>query len=168
MPNKIFKQRVSKKALIEIAIIVTIIIGAIGYFIWDIAAGGPLTQLFNNREELLKIVQDLGPLGPLAYIGLQILQTVIAPIPGNAVGAIGGLLFGWWGILWTTIGATIGAAFVFWISRRFGRKLVEKLVKKESLDKFDFNFSLCLYISFFCLAYSLLFSSCLKGFFFFF
>ena len=43
-----------------------------------------------------------------------------------------------WGILWTTIGATLGATLVFWISRRFGRALVEKIVKKESLEKFDF------------------------------
>lgn len=138
MGKQIFKKRISTKVKIEIVIVLLIIIAACGYFVWDILAGGPLTQLFNNREELIKIVQELGPLGPLAYIGLQILQTVVAPIPGNVVGAIGGLLFGWWGILWTTIGATIGATLVFWISRRFGRSLVEKLVKKESLDKFDF------------------------------
>ena len=138
MPNKIFKKRISTKLKIEIAIVILVIVAICAYFTWDIIAGGPLTQLFNNREEMIKIVQDLGPLGPLAYMGLQILQTVVAPIPGNVVGAIGGLLFGWWGVLWTTIGATIGATFVFWLSRRFGRSLVEKLVKKESLDKFDF------------------------------
>lgn len=138
MADQVFKKRISKKLKIEIALVVAIIILAATYLIWDIVAGGPLTQLFNNREELIRIVDSLGPLGPLAYIGLQILQTVVAPIPGNAVGAIGGLLFGWWGILWTTIGATIGATLVFWVSRHFGRALVEKLVKKESLDKFDF------------------------------
>lgn len=138
MADQVFKKRISKKLKIEIAVVVLIVIGAVAYFAWDIITGGPLTQLFNNREELIKIVEDLGPLGPLAYIGLQTLQTVVAPIPGNAVGAIGGLLFGWWGILWTTIGATLGATLVFWISRRFGRVLVEKIVKKESLEKFDF------------------------------
>lgn len=138
MGKQIFKKKISKRIKIEIALVLLVISAICGYFVWDIVAGGPLTQLFNNREELIAIVQDLGPLGPLAYIGLQILQTVVAPIPGNVVGAIGGLLFGWWGILWTTIGATIGATLVFWISRRFGRNLVEKVIKKESLDKFDF------------------------------
>ena len=138
MGKQIFRKNISNKIKIEIAIVIAIVVAACGYFAWDILSGGPLTQLFNSREELIKIVQDLGPLGPLAYMGLQILQTVVAPIPGNVVGAIGGLLFGWWGVLWTTIGATIGATIVFWVSRRFGRSLVEKIVKKESLDKFDF------------------------------
>lgn len=138
MGEQIFKKRISKKVKIEIALAVVVIIAICAYIIWDIVAGGPLTELFRNREELIDFVQKLGPLGPIAYMGLQILQTVIAPIPGNVVGAIGGLLFGWWGVLWTSIGATIGAAFVFWISRRFGRTLVEKIVKKEHLDKFDF------------------------------
>jgi uncharacterized membrane protein YdjX (TVP38/TMEM64 family) len=136
--GKIFKTKISKKLKIEIALVVVVILALCGYFAWDVIAGGPLTQLFNSREELIRIVQGLGPLGPIAYIGLQVLQTVVAPIPGNVVGAIGGLLFGWWGVLWTTIGATIGATLVFWLSRKFGRGLVEKLVKKESLDKFDF------------------------------
>lgn len=138
MARKILKKSIDKKVKIEIALVALFIIAICGYFAWDVITGGPLTQLFNNREELIIIVEDLGPLGPIAYIGLQILQTVVAPVPGNVVGAIGGLLFGWWGILWTTIGATIGATLVFWVSRRFGRSLVEKLVKKESLEKFDF------------------------------
>lgn len=138
MARQIFKKNISTKLKIEIAVVVILCAAICGYVAWDVLSGGPLTQLFNNREEMIAFVGSLGPLGPLAYIALQILQTVVAPIPGNVVGAIGGLLFGWWGILWTTIGATIGATLVFWISRRFGRTLVEKLVKKESLDKFDF------------------------------
>ncbi len=108
------------------------------YLIWDVVAGGPLMQLFSNREELIRIIQGLGPLGPLVYIILQALQGIVAPIPSNLVCIIGGFLFGWWGILWTTIGATLGATFVFWLSRRYGRKLVEKFVREETLKKFDF------------------------------
>ncbi len=128
------KKRISTKVIVAIVIALLII----AYVVWDIATVGPLTALFSDRERMIRFVNDLGPLGPLAYIFLQILQTVVAPIPGNLVGGIGGFLFGWWGILWTTIGASVGAAMVFWISRRYGRRFVEKFVKKESLDKFDF------------------------------
>ena len=138
MPSKVFKQNISKKTKLQIAAVIIVIIAAVAYVVWDIVAGGPLTQLFNDRERIIAIVNDLGPAGPLAFIGLQILQTVVAPIPGNVVGAIGGFLFGWWGILWTTIGATAGATIVFWLSRKFGRSLVEKFVKKETLNKLDF------------------------------
>lgn len=136
MPNKLPK--LSREQKIKYGIIGAIILALICYILWDIIAKGPMTQFFSNREEMLKIVNDLGPLAPLAYIVLQITQTVVAPIPGNLVGGIGGLVFGWWGVLWTTVGATIGASLVFWISRKFGRSFVEKFVKKESLEKFDF------------------------------
>ena len=136
--GQIFKENLSKKTKIQIAIIAIVIIAIIGYIIWDIIAGGPLTKLFNDRDKLIHIVEEMGPFGPAIYMLLQALQGILAPIPSNIVGIIGGFLFGWWGVLWTTIGATVGATVVFWLSRRFGRRLVEKLVKKEALDKFDF------------------------------
>ncbi|MBO7699257.1 TVP38/TMEM64 family protein [Candidatus Saccharibacteria bacterium] len=144
MPNKTQSKirqslkGLSRKTQAEIVIGTLAVILIIAYIIWDIVAGGPLTQLFSNREELIRIVQGLGPLGPVVYMLLQALQGIVAPIPSNLVGIVGGFLFGWLGVLWTTIGATLGAAVVFWLSRRYGRKLVEKLVKKESLEKFDF------------------------------
>lgn len=128
----------SRKTQLEITLGTLVAILIVAYVIWDVVAGGPLTQLFTNREKLISIVNGLGLLGPVVYMLLQALQGIVAPIPSNIVGIIGGFLFGWWGVLWTTLGATLGAAVVFWLSRRYGRKLVEKLVKKESLEKFDF------------------------------
>lgn len=136
--NKIFNQNISTKTKIKVGIVLLVIVAIIGYIIWDVVTAGPLTRFFTDRERLTSIIQGLGPLGPLIYMLLQAVQGIVAPIPSNVVGIIGGFLFSWWGILWTSIGATIGATVVFWLSRRFGRKLVEKLVKKEALDKFDF------------------------------
>lgn len=130
--------KLSRKTKIQLAIGAIVIVAIVAYIIWDIVTGGPLTQLFSDRERLIRIVEGMGPLGPLVYMLLQALQGVVAPIPSNLVGIIGGFLFGWWGVLWTTIGSTLGAWLVFWLSRRFGRRLVEKLVKKEALEKFDF------------------------------
>lgn len=138
LKSRVFKKKISKKTKIELAVVLLVIIAVVAYIIWDISAGGPITRLFNDRERLIQIVEDLGPFGPVAYMLLQAFQGIVAPIPGNIVGMLGGLLFGWWGILWTSIGATLGAAVVFWLSRKFGRNLIEKLVKKEALDKFDF------------------------------
>lgn len=136
----IFKKRLSKKTKLQIliAILVVAVIG--GYVIWDIAAKGPMTQFFSNPEALRAWVEECGVLGPLAFMLLQFVQTVVAPIPGNVVGVLGGYLFGIWGIFWSLIGSALGFLMVFWLSRRFGRPLVEKIVKKESLDKFDFVF----------------------------
>lgn len=136
--GKVVKKRFSKKAIFH-AIFWTVFIGGlVAYVIWDVVTDGPLTRLFSNRDRLIEMVKSIGPFGPLLYILLQITQTILAPIPGNVVGGIGGFLFGWWGILWTTIGSCLGAWGVFCVSRKFGRKFAEKVVKKPALIKMDF------------------------------
>ncbi len=122
-----------KIGLVSLTILIVII-----YFAWDMIAHGPVTSLLSNRDELIRVVESWGPLAPLLYIILQILQTVVAPIPGQIVGSIGGFLFGGWGILWTSIGTLIGCYIVFRIARRFGRPLLEKIFKKSAIDQFDF------------------------------
>lgn len=133
----ILKHNLSKRTKRNLILCVFCVVLAIIYLVFDVTQNGPLTQLFTNKDNVINFVQKLGPLGPLAFIFLQILQTVAAPIPGNVTGIVGGFLFSWWGILWTVIGTTIGYWIVFWLSRKFGRNLVEKIIKKETLDKFD-------------------------------
>ena len=96
MLNKIFKQNLDRKTKIQIAIAAAVIVALIVYVVWDIVAGGPLTRLFNNRDKLIQIVESMGFFGPLAYMALQALQGVVAPIPSNLVGIIGGFLLHIW------------------------------------------------------------------------
>jgi len=132
------KEKISRKTIIKFVIFGLIIVALIGYLAWDIIAKGPLTQLLMNRDELVHIMNTMGPWAPLLYILLQIVQVIVAPIPGQIVGGVGGFLFGHWGILWTTIGSIIGFWLVFLIARKFGRPLLEKIFKKSLIDKFDF------------------------------
>ncbi|MDO4987111.1 MAG: TVP38/TMEM64 family protein [Candidatus Saccharibacteria bacterium] len=137
----IFKQKLSKQTKIQIAAAILVVIITGGYVLWDVTKGGPITQFFSNPEEMRTWIEKQGPLGPLAFILLQFVQTVVAPIPGNVVGILGGYLFGIWGMLWSLIGSAAGFLMVFWLSRKLGRPLVEKVVSKEMLKKFDFVFS---------------------------
>jgi uncharacterized membrane protein YdjX (TVP38/TMEM64 family) len=50
--------------------------------------------LFANPEYARALIGSYGPLAPLVFIGLQIAQVVIAPIPGQAMGVVSGYLFG--------------------------------------------------------------------------
>ena len=137
-PTKKQSRRLSTGAKVKIAILALLVLAATIYVIWDVVTNGPLTQLFQNRDELAAYIKTKGVLAPIVYVLLQIAQTVFAPIPGNIVGGVGGFLFGWWGILWTLIGSMIGFWIVFVLSRRFGRPLVEKVIQRENLEKFDF------------------------------
>lgn len=132
------RQGIKKSTLIKIILVSLIVATAIGYIAWDIIAKGPLTQLLSNRDELVRVINKVGPLAPLVYILLQIVQVVVAPIPGQIVGGVGGFLFGHWGILWTSIGSIIGFWLVFLIARRFGRPLIERVFSKSAVAKFDF------------------------------
>lgn len=132
------KKHISWQTWLKLGLITVVVLAIIVYLIWDVAAVGPITHLLTNRDQLVEVVSSWGIFAPIIYIILQIIQTVVAPIPGQIVGGIGGFVFGPWGILWTTIGTIIGCYFVFRIARRFGRPLLEKLFKKSIIDKFDF------------------------------
>ncbi|MEJ2696409.1 MAG: VTT domain-containing protein, partial [Candidatus Sulfobium sp.] len=62
-----------------------------------------------------------------------------APIPGEVTGFIGGYLYGpVLGIFLSTVGLTLGSWGAFALSRIFGRPFVERFVRKETLDKYDY------------------------------
>lgn len=136
--SSFFKKKISHKTIVKVIAIAVLVLALIGYLAWDILANGPLMQLLSNRDELVAAMNNLGPWAPFIFTMLQTLQVVVAPIPGQVVGGVGGFLFGYWGILWTTIGSIIGFWLVFLIARRFGRPLIEKIFNKSVVDKFDF------------------------------
>ncbi len=138
---KIFNAKLSRKAKWQLAGILILITAVIAFFIWNFKSQGfiyKLAMFLVDQEAVKEWIKSVGIWGPLAFICLQILQTVISPIPGNIVCFVGGLLFGWWGVLLSTIGSTIGYAIVLALVRKYGRSLVEKLISKELLDKFDY------------------------------
>ena len=134
----IFKQRLSKKTKFQLAVVCSVIVIAFVLLALDFFFKGPITYLLTNKDDVVATVQSSGVFGPVIFMIIQFLQTVIAPIPGGISGAVGGYLFGWWGILWTFIGTFFGFWVVFWLARKFGRSLIEKIIKKESLNKFDY------------------------------
>ncbi len=139
MPSKTpLKKRISRSTIIKAAILTIVVLGVLAYLAWDVITKGPLMQLLSNRDQLVQVINNSGPWAPLIYVTLQVLQVVVAPVPGQIVGGVGGFLFGHWGILWTTIGSLIGFWLVFIVARKFGRPLIEKIFKKPAVDKFDF------------------------------
>ena len=136
----IIRKNVPRKTWAKVIALAVGVLLLSGYVIWDILAGGPLTSLLSNHDRVVAFVERMGFFAPFIYILLQIAQIILAPIPGQVVGGVGGYLFGWWGILWTLIGSTIGYLIMILISRKFGRSLIEKIFKKSAMDKFDFIF----------------------------
>lgn len=92
----------------------------------------------SDQEQMRAWVEGFGAWGPLAIIVLEMIQALLAPIPGQAIEAASGYLYGpWWGTLFPMIGMVIGSSILFLLSRRFGRPLVIRLVGKQSMAKLD-------------------------------
>ena len=83
-------------------------------------------NLLFDRHRLKEAISSFGPYSPLAYILIQILQVVVAPIPGGAVEFMGGYLFGVnAGFFYSMIGLVIGSWLAFSLARMFERWVVE-------------------------------------------
>jgi uncharacterized membrane protein YdjX (TVP38/TMEM64 family) len=92
-----------------------------------------------NKQWIKSILEAAGPLAPLVFILIQALQVVFAPIPGEATGFIGGYLFGVpLGLLYSTVGLTLGSAGAFLIARWLEEHYVKRWIPVDILQKFDF------------------------------
>lgn len=79
-----------------------------------------------------------GPLAAVAFVVVQAAQVVVAPLPGQLLGFVGGLLFGVVvGTALSLLGATIGTYVAVRLARRYGRPAVERLVAPATIDQFD-------------------------------
>jgi uncharacterized membrane protein YdjX (TVP38/TMEM64 family) len=96
-------------------------------------------HFFLDQQRLTDFLNSLGVFSYVGFIVLQVFQVVAAPIPGEATGFIGGFLYGVpLGILLSTVGLTIGSWLAFALSKIFGRPLVEKMVSKETIDRYNY------------------------------
>ncbi len=125
---------------------IALIVGVVAAFIALCALVGwlciPIYDMLKDPATQLKFeawVQSLGIFGVLVMLLIQVLQIVIAFIPGEVVQVLAGAMYGTWGgLLLCLVGCVFASAFVFVIIRKFGRGLVVKLFGEDKLDKFEF------------------------------
>jgi uncharacterized membrane protein YdjX (TVP38/TMEM64 family) len=107
---------------------------AAGLALW----GRPLYRFVADQQRIQGWVQGLGAAGPLAIVVLELAQVLLAPIPGQAVDAVSGYLFGLGpGTVYAGLGIAAGSALNFFLARRFGRPLLSRLLKPEALARLD-------------------------------
>jgi uncharacterized membrane protein YdjX (TVP38/TMEM64 family) len=124
----------SRNAIIKIVILLLLIItGCFLFFYYD------LYTFFISRKKIVSFINSFGPLSVVIFIGLQILQVIIAPIPGEVNGFIGGYLYGpFLGTLYSTIGLTIGSWLAFVLARWLGLPFVEKVISSQVIQKYNY------------------------------
>lgn len=92
-----------------------------------------------SREQLIQWVRSLGVWGVFALLGLQVLQVIVAVIPGEVVEVVAGILYGTvGGYLLCTLGVVLSSSLVFFTVRKLGRGFVADKISEEKLSKFKF------------------------------
>src|SRR5205807_2641072 len=77
--------------------IVAALVAACGWLVLtDAPAYQFLVRLYVDKRFLKHTLREWGVLAPVIFMGLQALQVIIAPIPGELTGILGGYLFGEW------------------------------------------------------------------------
>ncbi|MGD9368127.1 MAG: TVP38/TMEM64 family protein [Desulfobacteraceae bacterium] len=95
-------------------------------------------DLLTNRERVADYVTSYGAGAPFVFMAIQIFQVILAPIPGEATGFIGGYLFGaFTGCFYSTIALTIGSFLNFCIGRFIGKHWVRRIIPQARFDKLD-------------------------------
>jgi len=117
--------------------------GLIGYGVWLVATDAPayqfLVRLYLDKRFLKQTLREWGALAPVIFIGLQALQVIIAPIPGELTGILGGYVFGEWvGLFYSTIGLTLGSVVAFAVGRWLGAHYVQRLVSPDIWRRLGF------------------------------
>ena len=119
-----------KKIMTIITIIVTILL--VAFIIYALKM-----NLLNDSDLLLERIKSYGLIAPLIFLLIQIVQVVFPVIPGGASCLVGVLAFGpIEGFIYNYVGLTLGSIVSFFLSRNFGLPLINKLFKKETVDKY--------------------------------
>jgi uncharacterized membrane protein YdjX (TVP38/TMEM64 family) len=92
----------------------------------------------DQGELLRQAFLAYGPWAPLIFMGLQVLQVLIAPIPGEASGILGGYLFGAWpGFFYSSLGLTLGSWIAFGIGRVIWDLMPERAMDTRLYRRFN-------------------------------
>ncbi len=102
----------------------------------------PLVKMLSSEEgrlELQAMIEADLAWGIVIYLVLQILQVLIAIIPGGVIQILGGVLFGGvWGTFLCIGGILLGTVIVYVLVKKFGKPLVEAFFDEKVVTKFSF------------------------------
>lgn len=98
-----------------------------------------IIQVMSSMDNFRAYIHSTGHWGPIMFILFQILQIVVAPIPGEVVQIAGGYIYGSaLGSFYTTVGLIIGSAIAFYFTRFIGRDFISRLLQKQKVKWISF------------------------------
>ena len=123
LQNPVFRRRL-------FAVVVTL--GASSLVVTELLVGDVAAEDVRER------VQGYGAWGPILLMTAIAVAMIIAPIPNVPFMIAAGVLWGtFWGVVYAIGGQLIGSTVIFFVSRRFGRRFIPRLVGQDAAARID-------------------------------
>lgn len=120
-------------ALVSLAILIALIC-----FITYIS-GIRFSKIAKSGVEFDEYIKGFGWFGGFIAVGIQILQVIVAIIPGEIVEIGIGYSYGWfWGTLLCLTGVAIGSSLIFLLVKKYGIRFVELFVSADKINELKF------------------------------
>jgi uncharacterized membrane protein YdjX (TVP38/TMEM64 family) len=121
-------RHLSKSNILKIVLLILTAISIVIFIYYS----PEILRILSSMDNFREYIRSTGSWGPIMFILFQVLQIVIAPIPGEVVQIAGGYIYGiGLGTLYNTIGMVLGSAMAFYFTRFIGRSYIEKLLQKK-------------------------------------
>lgn len=115
-------------------VVVAGLITALSLLVWN-----GIKSDIRTPEAFKEYINGFGWKGYLVALGIQMLQVVVALIPGEVVEIGAGCAFGWLGgALICLAGVAIASATVFLLTKRIGVRMVELFMDPAKIDSLKF------------------------------
>ena len=128
------KNKIKLFRIILWIITLVIIMGLIIYLI-------PVMQNLSTAEGQVAFknkVNESGIIGFLMLFGLQVAQIFLIILPGEPIEILAGMCYGGWGgLLFITVSVFIITTIIFFLIRKFGRKIVYDICSEEKIKKIE-------------------------------
>jgi uncharacterized membrane protein YdjX (TVP38/TMEM64 family) len=99
----------------------------VAFFVW-----------VTDRQAVIQAIHGWGAWGLVTLFALLFLQVIFAFIPGHALVLAGGYVYGLAvGSLVTAVSTILGGEVAFLLSRRYGRRMVERFVPARLVNRWD-------------------------------
>lgn len=126
-----------KKKAIKIIVILSVII----IFALAVAYLLPVMKDISTKEGQIAFkekIDNLGVAGILIIFLLEIAQIFFVIIPGEPLEVLAGMCYGSiGGTIFITISVLITTTIIFWLVRKYGKKLIYESFSKEKIDKIE-------------------------------
>lgn len=123
----------------KIAAITSIAVFVVVLVLLTIFVGGPIVKTIGDPASFRVWIDARGIWGKLLFIGLLILQVVVAFIPGEPFELAAGYAFGAvWGTILVWIGLALGTTIVFLFVRKVGIKAVKVFFPRERINSLKY------------------------------